>query len=79
MRGEIRDFRQATTASFTAMREDLHDLRQQVDGVNTTVNTGFAEMRDKFDAIAAGLSQITDLLNTLVGGQDREQPGDATS
>ncbi|MGB2919671.1 MAG: hypothetical protein WBC15_05560, partial [Mycobacterium sp.] len=28
IRGEIRDFRRATTASFNAMRQDFVDLRQ---------------------------------------------------
>ena len=55
IRTEIRDFRQATNASFNAMREDLIDLRQKVD-------TGFTEMRGKFDAMAAGLDQITKLI-----------------
>jgi phage-related minor tail protein len=62
IRGEIRDFRQATTPSFNAMREDLTDLRQQM-------NDGFTEMRGKFDATAAGQQQIVDLLNTLIGQQ----------
>lgn len=30
-RADIRDFRQATTAGFNAMREDFGDLRDQVD------------------------------------------------
>jgi uncharacterized protein YceH (UPF0502 family) len=79
IRGEIRDFRQATTASFNAMREDLTDLRQRIDGVDTKVDTGFAEMRGKFDATAAGLDQITGLLNTLLGRPDGEQPSDTPS
>ena len=62
IRGEIRDFRQATTSSFNALREDLTDLRQQM-------NDGFTEMRGKFDATAAGQQQIVDLLNTLIGQQ----------
>jgi hypothetical protein len=63
IRGEIRDFRQATTSSFNAMREDLTDLRQQM-------YNGFAEMRGKFDATTAGLQQITTLLTTLIGQQN---------
>jgi hypothetical protein len=59
IRQEIRDFRQATTSSFNAMREDLTDLRQHVDN-------GFIEMRGKFDAAAAGQEQIVTLLNTLI-------------
>jgi chromosome segregation ATPase len=66
IRGEIRDFRQATTSSFNAMREDLTDLRQRM-------NDGFTEMRGKFDATAAGQQQIVDLLNTLIGQQGGQQ------
>jgi hypothetical protein len=71
-RGEIRDFRQATTSSFNALREDLGDLRE-------SVATGFIEMRGKLDATAAGQQQIVDLLNTLAGQhgdqpQERPQP-----
>jgi hypothetical protein len=62
IRGEIRDFRQATTSSFNALREDLTDLRTHVD-------TGFTEMRGKLDATATGQQQIVDLLTTLIGDQ----------
>lgn len=65
IRGEIRDFRQATTSGFNAMRDDLTDLRQRVDN-------GFTEMRGKLDAAAAGQQQIVDLLNTLIGQQDNQ-------
>ncbi len=58
-RGEIRDFRRATTASFNALRADFVDLRNHVDN-------GFNEMRGKFDAMAAGQQQIVDLLQTIV-------------
>jgi len=60
IRGEIRGFRQATTSSFNAMREDLTDIRQ-------LTNNGFTEMRGKLDAAAAGQQQIVTLLNTLIG------------
>ncbi|MCE7009280.1 permease [Kibdelosporangium philippinense] len=66
IRGEIRDFRQATTSSFNAMREDVADLRTQV-------RDGFTEMRGKFDATAAGQQQIVNLLNTIIGqGEQRD-------
>ena len=55
VRTEIRDFRQATNSNFNAMRENLIDLRQEM-------NNGFIEMRGKFDATAAGLEQIVNLL-----------------
>lgn len=66
--GEIRDFRQATTSSFNAMRKDLTDVRTKVDN-------GFTEMRGKLDAAAAGQQQIAVLLNTLIT-QQGGQPGD---
>lgn len=78
IRGEIRDFRQATTSSFNALREDLVDLRTHVDDRFTKVDRGFTEMRGKFDATAAGQQQIVDLLNILIGQQGGDQP-DATS
>jgi hypothetical protein len=63
IRGEIRDFRQATTSSFNAMRDDLTDLR-------TEVRQGFAEVRGTLDGTAAGIEQITGLLHTLIGQRD---------
>ena len=50
-------------ASLNAMREDLVDLRSQVDG-------GFSQLRPRLDTTAAGLAHITDLLNEPVA--DRE-------
>src|SRR5262245_56854966 len=73
IRGEIRDFRRATTASFNAMRQDFTDLREDFAGLREDfaglrdhVDKGFIEMRGKFDATAAGQQQIVDLLNTLI-------------
>jgi hypothetical protein len=73
VRGEIRDFRQATTSSFNAMREDLTDLRTHVDTGFAAVERGFTEMRGKFDAAAAGQQQIAELLSTLIA--QREESG----
>ena len=61
-RGEFNDFRRATTASFNALRRDFVDLRTHVD-------TGFTEMRGKFDGMAAGQQQIVDLLQTIITDQ----------
>jgi predicted nucleic acid-binding Zn-ribbon protein len=72
IRQEIRDFRQATTSSFNAMREDLTDLRQHVDEQFAKVDLGFIEMRGKFDAAAAGQEQIATLLNTLIAQKGGE-------
>ena len=70
---ELRDFRQATTASFNALRQDFVDLRGKVtDGfadINAKferVDQGFTEMRGKFDATAAGQEQIAGLLQQLI-------------
>ena len=72
--GDLRDFRQATTASFNALREDFvdlrndfADLRDHVDQGFAQVDQGFTEMRGKLDATAAGQQQIVDLLQTIAG------------
>lgn len=67
IRGEIRDFRQATTSSFNAMREDINDLRAQMNSGFADMYNGFAEMRGRLDATAAGIEQIAALLGR---GQD---------
>lgn len=64
IRTEIRDFRNATTASFNALRGDLGDLRTHVD-------RGFTEMRGKRDATASGQQHIVDLIQRLIDDQDR--------
>ncbi|MGB3352118.1 MAG: hypothetical protein WBB00_05020 [Mycobacterium sp.] len=64
LRGEIRDFRSATTASFNTMRQDFVDLRDQVD-------RGFAEMRRRFDATAAGIQQIAERLDAVLKDRGR--------
>ena len=66
LKGEMRDFRNATTASFNAQRQDFIDLRQDFVRLTDHVDQGFTEMRGKFDATAAGLQQITQLLQTAL-------------
>ncbi|WP_374157594.1 hypothetical protein ACEWX3_21190 [Mycobacterium sp. G7A2] len=73
IRGELGDFRNATTASFNAMRQDFVDLRQDfadlrehVDRRFEQVDRGFMEMRGRFDAAAAGQQQIVDMLTTIM-------------
>jgi len=73
IRGEIRDFRQATTASFNALRQDFVDLRTHVDNGFAQVDNAFTEVRGKLDATAAGQQQIVDLLHTVIA--DRGQRG----
>jgi len=73
IRGERRDFRTATTASFNALREDLTDLRSRVDtgfarivDAFARVDNGFIEVRGKLDATATGQQQIVTLLERLI-------------
>ena len=73
IRGELRDFRNATTANFNAMRQDFVDLRQDfadlrehVDRKFEQVDQGFMEMRGRFDAAAAGQQRIVDMLTTIL-------------
>ena len=75
-RGEIREFRRATTGSFNALRQDFVDLRQDfVDlrqdfaGLRNHVDNGFTEIRGKFDVMAAGQQQIVGLLQTIITDQ----------
>lgn len=68
-RGEIREFRRATAASFNALRQDFVDLRQDFVDLRTHVDNGFTEMRGKFDVMAAGQQQIVDLLQTMITDQ----------
>jgi hypothetical protein len=65
-RGEIRDFRRTTTASFNALRQDFVDLRQNFVDLRTHVDDGFTEMRGKFDLVTAGQQQMVDLLTDRV-------------
>jgi chromosome segregation ATPase len=73
IRGEIRDFKQATTASFDAMREDITDLRTEMRNEFAEMRSetrngfaaadrGFIEIRGRLDATAAGLEHIARLL-----------------
>lgn len=83
-RDELRDFRRATTANLSAVREDLIDLRgyvdtrfsqiderfNQVDARFNQVDNGFIGIRGRLDAAAAGQQQIVELLERLIADQD---------
>jgi hypothetical protein len=78
IRAEIRDFRNATTASFNALRHDFVDLRahvdsrfEQFDRGFQQVDRGFIEMRGKLDATAAGQQRIVELIESLIDQQNR--------
>lgn len=90
IRTEIRDFKEQNTRVLNAMREDLSDLRRdmtdlrqhvdngfrQVGNQFQQVDRGFAEMRVRLDATAAGQEQIVGLLNTLIDQQGGAQATD---
>ena len=76
VRGEIRDFQQATIGSFNALRADMVDMRQEmvdsfrrVDEKFARVDNGFAEMHAKFDMTAAGQQRIVELIQTVIDAQ----------
>ena len=74
IRGDLRDFRKATTAGFSALRQDFVDLRQDFVDLREHVDHGFTEMRGKFDAAAAGQQQIVDLLHTIIADKGPNSP-----
>jgi len=49
------------------MRSDLTDLQAEM-------RTGFTQVRGQLDGAAAGIEQITSLLNTLID-QQGDEPG----
>nr|WP_046287097.1 hypothetical protein [Mycobacterium sp. UM_NZ2] len=69
IRGELRDFRRATIASFNALREDMNDLRAEMNARFAQVDNGFMEMRGRFDATAAGQQRIVELIQGLSSEQ----------
>ena len=70
IRAEIRDFRNATTASFNALRQDFVDLRAHVDRRFEQVDGGFIDRLGKLDATAGGQQQIVDLIQRLIDDRD---------
>ncbi len=66
IRREGREFREQNNRVLNAMREDLADLRSNVGNFRSEVAGGFAEVRGKLDAAAAGQEQIASMLSTLI-------------
>jgi len=74
-RGELRDFRQATTSSFNAMRADLTDVRTDLTDVRADltdlrqhVDTGFAEIRTE---MRSGFAQVRGALDASAAGHQQ--------
>lgn len=70
IRGDIRDFQQATIGSFNALREDMVDGFRRVDEKLALVDNGFSEMRAKFGVTAAGQQRIVELIQTVIDTQE---------
>ena len=75
---DILDFRNPTTVSLNALREDFvdlrgdfSDLRQDFSDLRGDVGGGFVEMRGKLDATAAGQQRIAELIQSLIDQQNR--------
>jgi NTP pyrophosphatase (non-canonical NTP hydrolase) len=77
VRDELRDFRRAVTSSFNAMREEMNSKFEDVDRrfveVHDKMDNGFAEVRGRLDATAAGQQQIVTMLNVLIA-REGDQP-----
>ena len=58
VRAELRDFRQATTSSFNALREDMVDLRSRVGSLETRVDSGFAQVDHRFAQVDRNFAQV---------------------
>ncbi len=65
---ELRDFRRAATAGFNAMRQDLNDLRAEMNSRFSQVDNGFIAIRGALDATAAGQQRIVKLIEGLAAG-----------
>jgi chromosome segregation ATPase len=75
IRRETREFREQNNRVLNAMREDLADLRSQVNSGFARIDDKFAEMRGKLDAAAAGQEQIARMLSILIAREDGPQDG----
>jgi len=79
VRREIREFREQNTRVLNAMREDLTDIRQQmnngfakIDQQFADIDRGFIEIRGRLDATAAGQQHIVGMLTQLISQQNCE-------
>jgi len=75
IRTEIRDFRQATMASFNALREDMLDFRAYVDGRFAQVETGFAQVETAFAKVETGFAKVDSGFAAIRGRLDAAAAG----
>ena len=74
--GKVDANRSVINALGEQTRERFDAVDRRFEALERKVDIGFAEMRGKFDVTAAGLEQITGLLNTLITQQGSDEPGD---
>jgi predicted nucleic acid-binding Zn-ribbon protein len=72
LRAEMREFREQNMRLHSATREDLTDLRARMESGFAEVDRGFAEVRGRLDATAAGQERIVELLGRLLNQQDEQ-------
>lgn len=77
IRGEIRDFRQATTSSFNAMRADLTDLRQDLTDLRQQMDAGFDRIDGKFSTIDDEFAKVDNSFIGIRGRLDTAAAGQA--
>ncbi|MFH5207405.1 hypothetical protein [Antrihabitans spumae] len=70
IRGEIREFRELNTLLHNATRADIVGIHTESSNLRSTMNSGFTEMRAKFDAVAAGQHQIVELITQVIDRND---------
>jgi hypothetical protein len=85
LRTEVREFRAQNTRVLNAMRADLTDLRQHTDAGLADLRAemqagfaemraGFAEMRGRLDATAAGHQELARMLTVLIEREGGDRP-----
>lgn len=75
-RAAISALGEQTRARFDQVDARFEQVDARFERLERRVDNGFAEMRGKFDATAAGLEHITGLLDTLIAGQAGQEPND---
>jgi hypothetical protein len=74
LREDLTDLRSHVDEGFARVDQQFARIDQQFDRVAERfgqVDGGFAEMRAKLDATAAGLQVVTDMLTTLISQADK--------
>jgi chromosome segregation ATPase len=78
IRGELRDFRRATMASFNALREDMTDLHTemnerfaQMDERFIGIDGRFRSVDERFDQVDNGFIEMRGKLDTAAAGQQQ--------